>query len=65
MHYYQKLIDNAEETYVMEDKTHYVGSIARNELDDSLYDNMKRDDYIDEEQEGILAYDFFDYWFLD
>ena len=64
MHYYQKLIDNAEETYEMEDKTHYVGSIARNELGE-MYLELQKEGYIDDEiisdGEKVVLYDFFDY----
>ncbi len=64
MHYYQKLIDNAEETYVMEDKTHYVGAIGRNELGE-MYLELQKEGYIDDEiisdGEKVVLYDFFDY----
>ena len=61
MNYYQELVKNAEETYELENKTHYVGSLELNELDPSFYLELKREGYIDEESAGIVYYDFFEY----
>ena len=64
MYYYQKLIDNAEETYEMENKTHYVGAIGRNELG-KMYLDLQKEGYIEDEirenGEEVVLYDFFDY----
>lgn len=65
MSYYQKLIENAEETYVMEDKTHYVGYFPKNELGEEMYLHMQKEGYVDDEiisdGEKVVLYDFFNY----